>query len=213
MRDTLLAAPVLSRRRLLGGLCAAGLVMSGLSLFVTVAQASAIQAERYVDAAGDDLIAAAKVGSAASFLALLKKHVDMNTFALFALGRFRDQLSSARTSEYVGLVSSFMANTMAAYASKFVGTGFDVTRSRPASSGFIIETKMEFLGGRAPEKVNWKVVENGSSYKVTDIYFKQVWLATLLRDKFTAEIQNGGGIEALFSYLQSAVNRGRGAEF
>jgi ABC-type transporter MlaC component len=215
MRTNTFAAPQLSRRTLLAGVCASGIAATATTRFATGAlAASFIDAENYVVSTGAELIAAAKIGTAAAFKSLLQRHVDLTAFALFALGHYRSDLPSSRHSEYIGLVTTFMANTMSFYAEKFVGNSFDVQRSRPNGEGYIVESRMKFLGGRNHESVKWKLVPSGNSFKVSDIYFKQLWLGVVLRDTFTSEIQsNGGSAESIITYLRNAANSGSGTTF
>jgi len=208
------AAATVTRRQILKGAGAMGLAAVAVAALPATAFASQIAAENYVEATGDELIAAAKDGSADAFRGVLEAHVNLSTFADFALGRYRAQLPASDKEEYVELVTTFMANTMSYYSDKFIGIGFDVNRSRPSGDGYIVETKMKFLGGRNHERVNWKVVPDGSTFKVIDIYFKQLWLAVVLRDTFTTEIQNNGGdVGHILGFLRNAASSGAGTTF
>ncbi len=214
MRNKFDTAHYLTRRQMLTGIGATGLAVSGIGLLSGSAFASQIAAENFVEATGDELIAAATDGSANAFRTLLDAHIDMDNMATFGLGRYRDDLTGADKTEYLELVAAFMANTMSYYSDKFIGIGFDINRSRASGDGYIVETKMKFLGGRNHERVNWKVEPHGSTFKVIDIYFKQLWLAVVLRDTFTTEIQNNGGnASAILPFLRSAANSGSGTTF
>ncbi len=210
MRTTPPAVTRLSRRHVLGGICAAALSAAGSAQGISIAQA-AWPGEAFVTRAGNDLIAAAKNGSVGAFTRLLNKYVDMNKVARFALGRYRSSFPEANWGEYTELLTKFMAQTMFNYRDKFKGEKFQVMGSRQTNTGLLIRTKLKFIGGRNAQPVDWKVVGSSGNFRVFDINFQQVWLAVLLRDTFTTQIQQGGSPSAVMTYLRNAVRSGTGA--
>ena len=200
----------LNRRSLLGGICAVALAAGGGVILATGAEAASA-GEKYVVTAGNELIAAAKRGTTAAFRQVLKKYVDVTSVAMFALGKHRRKLPSDLKPEYIGLVEEFVVQTLTQYAKKFKGNNFQVTNTRATSRGLSVESKLKFIGGRQPQKVSWKLVGSGSKYRVSDINFQGVWLASLLRSTFTGHIKkNGNDINALISYLRKAAGPGAG---
>ncbi|MGI9414852.1 MAG: MlaC/ttg2D family ABC transporter substrate-binding protein [Hyphomicrobiales bacterium] len=165
--------------------------------------------EKYVISAGNDLIAAAKRGTTSAFRSVLKKYVNVSSMALFALGKHRRKLPAGMKSEYVALVEEFVVQTLTQYGKKFKGNNFQVTNARATSRGMSVESKLKFLGGRQPQKVSWKLIGSGGKYRVSDINFQGVWLASLLRSTFTGHMKkNGNDINALIAYLRKAAGPG-----
>lgn len=193
-----------SRRKLLGGICATALTIS--VAYGPIGQATAATAGgTYVVRAGADLIRAAKSGSGAAFRSLLKSYIDVGSMAMFALGKHRKQLPAAQRGEYVALVEGFMVHTLSQFSKKFKGREFEVVNSRKTGRGLTVETKLKFLGGKQ-QKVTWKLVGGGGSYRVADINFQGVWLAGLLRSTFAGIIKkNGNSVTGLIKYLRGST--------
>lgn len=193
-----------SRRKLLGGICAAALTVSVACGSIGQTEA-ATAGGTYVVKAGADLIRAAKSGSGAAFKSLLKRYIDVNSMAMFALGKHRKKLPAGQTAEYIALVENFMVYTLSQFSKKFKGREFEVVNSRKSGRGLSVETKLKFLGGKQ-QKVTWKLVGSGGNYRVADINFQGVWLAGLLRSTFSSLIKkNGNSVTGLISYLRSAA--------
>lgn len=194
----------MTRRRLLAGICSLSLAAGG-GLLIAGGSAAAAPSATFVVKAGADLIRAAKSGSASAFRSLLKSYIDVNSMALFALGKFRRKLPQDQQSEYVGLVEGFMVYTLTQFGRKFKGREFEVTNVRQTNRGVTVESVLKFLGGKK-QKVTWKLVGSGGAYRVTDINFQGVWLAGLLRSTFTDLIKkNGNSIDGLMTYLRASA--------
>ena len=141
----------LTRRSLLGGICAVALAAGGGGLLATGAEAASA-GEKYVLTAGNELIAAAKRGTTAAFRQVLKKYVDVSSVAMFALGKHRRKLPANMKPEYIGLVEEFVFQTLTQYGKKFKGNNFQVTNTRATSRGLSVESKLKFIGGRQAQK-------------------------------------------------------------
>ncbi len=194
----------MTRRRLLGGICSISLA-AGAGFLLVGSAAAATPGGAYVIKAGAHLIRAAKSGSASAFRTLLKSYIDVNSMAMFALGKYRSKLPESQRSEYVSLVEGFMVYTLSQFGKKFKGREFEVVNARKTNRGVTVETVLKFLGGKK-QSVTWKLVGSGGSYRVADINFQGVWLAGLLRSSFSDVIRkNGNSIDGLMKYLRSAA--------
>lgn len=167
----------------------------GLATLAPVpAEAAPCAESQAADAAGAAFLAAAKQASSGAFASALRAHADMNQITLFALGKYRSQLTPDRQAELVNLTSSYVATTLADFARKFRGNSI---RAIECKGGMVV-SRMEFLGGRSAQRVQWRIKGD----KVNDVYIQNVWLAQLLRDNFAGVISKGGGsIEALYAHL------------
>ena len=149
--------------------------------------------------AGNAFVEAARNRSSAQFASALQRHTDMRRIALFALGKYRRQLGNNREREFVKLTSRYVANTLASFSKKFRASSVEVVRCRGAT----VESKLNQLGGRPPQKVLWKI--KGS--KISDVNVQNVWLAQLLRSNYTSVIQKGGGkVDVLLAQLGASRN-------
>lgn len=194
----------MTRRRLLRGICSFSLAAGGGYLMTGLA-AAATPGGSYVVKAGADLIRAAKSGSASAFRSLLKSYIDVNSIAMFALGKYRSKLPEGKRSEYVALVEGFMVYTLSQFGKKFKGREFEVVNARKTSRGVTVETVLKFLGGKK-QNVTWKLVGSGGSYRVADINFQGVWLAGLMRSTFSDLIRkNGKSVDGLLKYLRKST--------
>src|SRR5262245_20896643 len=72
-----------------------------------------------VTKAANDFIGAARNGSARAFAATLSRHANVDAVALFALGKYRDELPTARRGEYVRNAHRYMSQFLADHARRF----------------------------------------------------------------------------------------------
>ena len=194
----------MTRRKLLRGICSISLAAGG-GLFLVGPADAAKPSGVFVVKAGADLIRAAKSGSASAYRSLLRAYIDVNSMALFALGKYKSKLPQSQRAEYVALVEGFMVYTLSQFGRKFKGREFEVTRVRQTSRGATVESVLKFLGGKK-QKVTWKLVGSGGNYRVADINFQGVWLAGLLRSSFTDLIKkNGNSVDGLIAYLRQST--------
>ncbi len=169
-----------------------------LMLAVTVpwstAEAAPCAAGALAERAGKAFVTAAKSRSSSAFAGALRKHVDMRSVSLFALGKYRKKLPKASEREFVQLTSRYIARTLTDFSRKFRASSVEAVRCR----GGTVESKLNQLGGRPPQKVLWRI----KGGKVRDVNVQNVWLAQLLRSNYASVIKKGGGrISALFSHL------------
>lgn len=183
----------------------AGLAFSLLLLVMPVASALGQTAvERCVQNAANDLLRASQVGTPAAFKRAIERHADIQAVALFALGPFRRQLPNARRTEYVRLVSDFIARTLANNHRRFSATGARISRSYRQGDMVIVETVLLPEAERQDVPLRWRVMPRGQGCRIVDLSVENVWLAAQLRSVITNEIRRKGNrIEAAFDYLRA----------
>ncbi|MGI9462760.1 MAG: ABC transporter substrate-binding protein [Aestuariivirgaceae bacterium] len=175
----------------------AAVVMLAAAAPWSPADAAPCAAGALAEKAGTAFVSAAKSRSSSAFAGALRKHVDMRSVALFALGKYRKKLPKGNEREFVKLTSTYVARTLTDFSKKFRASSVEAVRCR----GTTIESKLNQLGGRPPQKVLWRI----KGGRVSDVNVQNVWLAQLLRSNYASVIKKGGGkISALFSHLGAA---------
>jgi hypothetical protein len=154
------------------------------------ASAASCAAAGTVKNAASAFIGGARNGSAPAFASALARHADVSALAIFALGKYRDELPSVRRSEYVKNTHRYMSAFLASHAGRFGGGPGLMIES---FSGSLVETSIN-----GESKILWRV----SGGRVQDVRISGVWLALQLRSKFTGIItRSRGDVTALLDYL------------
>lgn len=177
-------------------------------LAIAGAQAQAAP-ERFVQQAGREAMAIAGAGGpahrvAAQFQSSMRRYVDTDRMAIFALGRYRQALPTSRRAEYRRLVERFVARIFATYHGDFVGGRLEVVSSRPTGEGLtLVRTRVLRPGMGAPSEIEWRVAGRGGRLQVVDMKVRGIWLILQMRSQFASVLERSGGdINALFAYLQ-----------
>jgi phospholipid transport system substrate-binding protein len=163
--------------------------------------------EKYVQNIGKDVIALANSGTRgvplrSRFVSLLQRHSDIRSIALFSLGTYQKKLPSNLRTRYFELVTRFAAGFFAYYVEDFAGSGLDVKSSTPQGKAIIVDTAIQYSGGRTAP-VKWRVVNVGGGYRVNDVNVRGIWLSLQMQLQFTSVLKrNRGDFEALFKYLR-----------
>jgi phospholipid transport system substrate-binding protein len=163
--------------------------------------------EKYVQNIGKDVIALANSGARgvplrSRFVSLLQRHSDIRSIALFSLGIYQKKLPSKLRGQYFDLVTRFAAGFFAYYVEDFVASGLDVKSSKPQGKAIIVDTAIQYSGGRTAP-VKWRVVNIGSGYRVNDVNVRGIWLSLQMQLQFTSVLKRtNGDFEALFKYLR-----------
>ncbi|MFO1091459.1 MAG: ABC transporter substrate-binding protein [Hyphomicrobiales bacterium] len=148
-----------------------------------------------VEKAGTAMITAAKSGSPSAFAGALRNYADMNSIAMFALGRYKSSLPAGQRDDYVNAVTSYVSRTLNDFRLKFNAESIKVKDC----DGPIVNSSIFFLGGKGYQPVLWRM--KGS--RVADVNVQNVWLAQLLRDNVTGILdRNNGNFKALMAELK-----------
>ena len=179
-------------RRLPAVALAAGFMASSL---ITPSSAATCPESAVVERAGTKMIEAAKAGSPAAFSRALQNYADMNSIALFALGKYRKLLPNGKQAEFVALTTDYVSRTLNDFRLKFRAESISIKDC----DGETIKSVIFFLGGKGNQPVIWRV--KGS--KVADVNVQNVWLAQLLRTNLTGILdKNDGNFGKLFDEMK-----------
>src|SRR4051794_23681021 len=114
--DRLRAVVSVATGRLPAAVLAAGFV--ALTAPVTSYAATCAQSA-IVERAGNAMIQAAKSASPAAFSGALRSYADMGTIAMFALGKYRQNLPAGKRDEFVALTTDYVSRTLNDFRLKF----------------------------------------------------------------------------------------------
>lgn len=159
-------------------------------------------AQAFVERVGNDVLGAARAGSAARFKQLLQRNAAIGSIALYSLGRFRKKLPQSRKREYYRLVAGHISKVFATHSKKLAGNALTVQTSHARGKSIIVKSRLKYPSGQTTP-VTWRLLKAGSGFKIFDVNVKGIWLANTQKTDFTAILRRSGGdINALFAYLK-----------
>lgn len=143
------------------------------------------------------------------FRTLLTENFDVPTIGRFALGRYWRVATEQERSEYMNLFGDMLVATYANRFAEYQGEQVRVTGSRTTPEGdIIVASDVARPNQPAPNKVDWFLRRDGSTFKVVDVRVEGVSMAITQRDEFAAIIQRGGGqISALLQTMRERSGR------
>jgi len=189
----------LSRRRLLMGLGAAGLM--GTAAGKALAQHPSLATMKRVAA---DLLHAHRQGTVASFLRVIQRHADVSGIALYSLGQYQSKLPLGQRQVYFRGVATFMARYFADQSREYEIAKYELGEARQdGEKDVLITSKVYLLSGQVYTVV-WRLSWIGSGYKVTDAKVLGFSLVYLQRGIFTSFLsKRNGDVAQLVAALSS----------
>ena len=123
------------------------------------------------------------------------------------LGRYWRQASEAERAEYLRLFDELVVQTYARRFNEFNTARLRVLSvSRPNEDNDVIVAVEGTVAGKPPVRLDVRVRQGSSAYKVIDVSIEGVSMAVTQRDEFSSVIQRGGGrVEALLASLRDKV--------
>ena len=143
----------------------------------------------------------------ARFRKLFAEGFDVPLIARFVLGRYWRQASEAERAEYLKLFDELVVQTYARRFNEFNTARLRVLSvSRPNEDNDVIVAVEGTVAGKPPVRLDVRVRQGSSAYKVIDVSIEGVSMAVTQRDEFSSVIQRGGGrVEALLASLRDKV--------
>jgi len=132
---------------------------------------------------------------------------DVPLIARFVLGRYWRQATEAERAEYLRLFDELVVQTYARRFNEFNTARLRVLSvSRPNEDNDVIVAVEGSVASKPPVRLDVRVRQGSSAYKVIDISIEGVSMAVTQRDEFSSVIQRGGGkVEALLASLRGKV--------
>ncbi len=183
------------------GLTLAALLAGLFSLVVGLAgpmSAHAEQPARYMQGVANELMTAARSGTADAFHQVFRKHADLPSIGLYSLGSYAQSLSTADRDPYysgmIGWIARYSAQNAPQYpVAKMVVVG----QTEETKTGVYVDTVVSLRDGGTYD-VRWWLIRRGGSYKIGDVSVAGFWGREQLKrlfEKFIAD--NGGNPRAL----------------
>lgn len=159
----------------------------------------------------DDLASTAipEAQRVARFRTLFAETFDVPLIARFVLGRYWRQASEAERTEYVRLFDELVVQTYVRRFNEFNTARIRVlSTSKPNEDNDVIVAVEGILANKPPVRLDVRVRQNGSDYRIIDVAIEGVSMAITQRDEFASVIQRGGGrVEALLASLREKVGQ------
>jgi phospholipid transport system substrate-binding protein len=197
----------LSRRNFAFGLLATASILATTK--VALADSGA---EDYVKKLGAEVVKLANGGKRGDkalqnrFSALLSRYINIPNVANFALGLNKSQLPAEDKTMFYGLVANYAAALFVWYVDDFKGDGLKVMGSDEQGKFITVDTGI-VGGGIGDEKLRWRVVQQGESYRISDLNIKGVWLTIAMKKLFSDTLRSSNGdFNALYKKLREAEN-------
>jgi len=139
-----------------------------------------------------------------AFRTLVDRLIDVPRVTRFVLGKYA---RSATPDQYQRFSAAFRTYAESVYMKRindYHGEKVIVTGSLVRKPGDVLVTT-QLAGGRSQQPTNivWRVLGNGSQWRVVDVQVSGVWLAITQQQDFVATIDNAGGrIDVLIAQLE-----------
>jgi phospholipid transport system substrate-binding protein len=201
---------MIGRRSLLGAVAA--LTALGTSTHPATA-ANPEAAKGFVKSLADEAIALMAQRNTTSptqrdrFRELFKRGFDVEEIARFVLGRYWREATDTERAEYLRLFEDLIVATYASRFSEYSGEKLTVTDARADDDRTVIVASQIERPSGPPIRLDWRLVETGGRYKITDVVVEAVSMSVTQRSEFASVIQRGGGkMESLLTALRAKTS-------
>ena len=139
----------------------------------------------------------------ARFRELFRNDFDSPGIARFVLGRYWRIASPEQQKEFLKLFEEYVVYVYTARLSDFEGEQFKINGERPDQGAVIVSTDVITPGAPQPLKVDWRLVDSGGAYKISDVIVDGVSMLVTQRSEFASVIQrHGGQIQELINLMR-----------
>lgn len=151
----------------------------------------------YMQRVMNELVAAQRAGTVTAFSSVLRKHMDVQSIGLRALGPHASALPKPDRPSYYSAMINFIGKYAAKESPKYRVTAAVVTgQSAESAGGATVDTNISVDG--SPYDVRWNLVRTGQSFKVRDAQVLGFWVSSSLDTLFQNYItENGNNPRAL----------------
>ncbi len=129
----------------------------------------------------------------ARFRELFHNDFDSPGIARFVLGRYWRTASPAEQKEFLKLFEDYVVFVYTTRLSDFGGEQFKVSGSRPDQDSVIVSTDVITPGAPQPLKIDWRLVNDDGTFKISDVIVEGVSMMVTQRSEFASVIQRHGG--------------------
>ncbi len=156
----------------------------------------------YMQRVQNELLAAQRSGSSVAFSNVLRKHMDVPSIGLTALGEHARTLPKADRPAYFNGMIRFISNYAAKEAPKYpVASAVVIGQGEETVGGSTVDSRITLRSGESYD-IRWKIVRRGDGYKVRDAQIVGFWMTSFLDTLFQNYIsENGNNPRALILAL------------
>ncbi len=171
-------------------------MLAALSMLSGAAQAEA--PATYMQRVSNELMAAQRAGSSSAFQNVLRKHMDVPSIGLTALGEHARTLPKTERPAYYSGMIKFISNYAAKEAPKYPVAKTVVTgQGEETAGGATVDSTITLRSGETYD-IRWKLVRSGQTFKVRDAQVVGFWMTSFLDNLFQNYItENGNNPRAL----------------
>lgn len=164
-----------------------------MALFsVAIPQARAESPAAYMQRVQNELIAAQRTGSVSAYSNVLRRHMDVASIGLTALGPHASTLPKTDRPAYYNGMINFISKYSAKEGPKYPVARAVVTgQSTETVGGAEVDARIVLASGESYD-IRWKVVRRGSTYKVRDAQVVGFWMSSFLDNLFQSYISDNG---------------------
>ena len=177
-------------------------VLAMAALVLAAGSAQAESPSTYMQRVANELIAAQRSGSVSAFANVLRKHMDVPSIGLTALGPHAQTLPKTERPAYYNGMINFISKYAAKEAPKYpVATAMVVGQGEETKGGASVDSRITLRSGETYD-IRWKLVRSGQSFKVRDAQVVGFWMTSFLDNLFQNYIsENGNNPRALVMAL------------
>ncbi len=137
------------------------------------------------------------------FRELFHADFDGPGIARFVLGRYWRNASEEEQQEFLKLFENYVVFVYTARLSNFGGEAFKIRGSRSDGDGALVSTDVISPGGASPLRIDWRLVSDDGSYKISDVIVEGISMMVTQRSEFASVVQrNGGQLRGLIAMMR-----------
>ena len=146
----------------------------------------------YMQRVANELVAAQRAGGVASYANVLRKHMDVPSIGLAALGEHVNALPKTDRPAYFNGMINFIAKYAAKEGPKYPIAKAVVTgQGEETKGGATVDTTVTLRTGETYD-IRWKLVRAGQTFKVRDAQVVGFWMTSFLDNLFQNYISDNG---------------------
>ena len=139
----------------------------------------------------------------ARFRELFHTDFDCPGIARFVLGRYWRKASEEEQQEFQKLFEDYVVFVYTARLSNFGGEALKVRGSHSDGDGVIVSTDVIGPGAPSPMKIDWRLVADNGTYKISDVIVEGISMMVTQRSEFASVVQrNGGQVRGLIAMMR-----------
>jgi phospholipid transport system substrate-binding protein len=144
-----------------------------------------------------------------AFRGVVDQIADVPRITRFVLGKYARTVTPAQRQQFDPLFRTYAQDVYESRLSEYHGETITVNGSIVRNPGDVI-VNSTVSGGKIekPSHVGWRVMNNGSGWKIVDVEVSGVWVAITQQQDFVSTIDNAhGDVGVLIAQLQNNVKR------